>query len=154
MPVRKIWLNLPVRDIKKSQEFFCKLGFASSDKSGPGHSDFSTPLVIGDNQFTVMLFSEDKFNSFTHSGLSSAKEGAELLISVDAESREEVDEYARKVEAAGGIIYSQPEEREGWMYGFGFSDLDHHRWNFLFMDFAKLGHMTAPTEADTIKDCA
>eukprot|EP01034_Spumella_vulgaris_P026852 gene26852-33497_t len=90
-----------------------------------------------------MLFAEEKFNSFTKAPLSNAKQGAEVLISLDAESREEIDGYASKVVAAGGTIFAQPEEHMGWMYGFGFSDPDNHRWNFLFMDFAKLETMKA-----------
>lgn len=60
------------------------------------------------------------------------------MISFDAESREEVDEMAAKVRAAGGTIFGEPGEIRGWMYGFGFADLDGHRWNMVFMDFSKL----------------
>ena len=64
--------------------------------------------------------------------------GSEVLISFDAESREEVDETARKVFEAGGTVFSKLAEIQGWMYGFAFADLDGHRWNMVFMDFSKL----------------
>lgn len=146
MPVKKVWLNLPVKDIQRSKEFFSKLGFSSDCEHG--NSEFSAPLILGDDKFNVMLFTEEKFNSFTRCGLSNAKEGAEILISLDAESREEIDDYARKVEEAGGTIFCHPEEHQGWMYGFGFSDLDNHRWNFLYMDFEKLQAQKAPNSED------
>jgi predicted lactoylglutathione lyase len=61
-----------------------------------------------------------------------------VLISFDAESPAEVDEIAQKVTAAGGVIYAQPGESEGWMYACGFCDPDGHRWNPLFMDMSKM----------------
>ena len=61
-----------------------------------------------------------------------------MMISFDAESREEVDEMARKVFEAGGNIFGEPAEIQGWMYGFAFTDLDGHRWNQLYMDFSKM----------------
>jgi len=60
------------------------------------------------------------------------------LISIDAESREEVDEWAKKVTAAGGNVFAQPAENQGWMYGCAFADLDGHRWNVLYMDMSKM----------------
>lgn len=136
MPVKKIWLNLPVKDIQKSKVFFNSLGF--STESEHGNTEYSLPMTIGDNKFTVMLFTEENFHSFTRSPVANTSESTEVLISLDAESREEVDEYARKVEAAGGNLFAPPEEHDGWMYGCRFADLDGHRWNFLHMDFTKL----------------
>jgi predicted lactoylglutathione lyase len=60
------------------------------------------------------------------------------LFSFDAESREEVDEMAKKVKAAGGTLYAEPAENQGWMYGFAFVDPDGHRWNMLYMDMSKM----------------
>jgi predicted lactoylglutathione lyase len=42
----------------------------------------------------------------------------EVLLSFDAESRQEVDELAKKVTAAGGKVFAQPGENQGWMYAF------------------------------------
>ena len=60
------------------------------------------------------------------------------MISIDAQSRLEVDETALKVIEAGGTIFAKPAENQGWMYGCGFQDLDGHRWNVLYMDLNKL----------------
>lgn len=81
---------------------------------------------------------EEIFKGFTKSEISDTKAGSEVLISFDAESREEVDETAKKVWDAGGKIFSEPAEINGWMYGFAFADLDGHCWNMVFMDFSKL----------------
>jgi len=65
------------------------------------------------------------------------KRGTEVLISIDAESKEEVDELLQKVVSAGGTIYGEPHD-QGWMYGAGFVDLDGHRWNVLYMDMSSM----------------
>jgi predicted lactoylglutathione lyase len=83
-----------------------------------------------------MLFAEDTFRVFTGSEITDTAQSTEVLLSVDAESKEEVDEMARKVAGAGGVIFGEP-GGEDWMYGFGFSDLDGHRWNVLYMDMSK-----------------
>lgn len=70
--------------------------------------------------------------------MTDTKQSTEVLLSIDAESREEVDEMVKKAVKAGGIIFSEPQADQGWMYGAGFADLDGHRWNVLFMDTSKM----------------
>ena len=85
-----------------------------------------------------MLFNQDQFTSFTRATIADTGAGTEVLFSIDAESRGEVDELAEKAEAAGGTIFGKPSEIQGWMYGCGFTDLDGHRWNVLHMDMSKM----------------
>lgn len=131
---KKLWLNLPVKDLVKSKEFFRQLGFSFETKYG--NTENSACFVVGDNNFHVMLFPETTFKGFTQSEIWDAKVSAEMLISIDAESREAVDEMAKKTWEAGGTIFCAPGEVQGWMYGYGFADLDGHRWNVLYMDLA------------------
>lgn len=132
---KQIWLNLPVKDVAKSKDFFWKIGFSFNEQHD---TPSSTCMVVGDSHFVVMLFEESLFTSFSQNKLTDTQSCSEVLISIDAESASEVDELAKKVEEAGGTIFSPPAESQGWMYGFGFADLDGHRWNVLFMDFSKL----------------
>lgn len=134
--VKQIWLNLPVKDIQKSKEFFTKLGFSLNPNYG--NSEHSASLLIGDKSFVVMLFSEAMFSNFSQHEITDTNKSTEVLISVDAENRAEVDELAKKAEAAGGIVFGKPSEIQGWMYGCGFTDLDGHRWNVLHMDMSKM----------------
>src|SRR5215213_1621209 len=132
---KEIWLNLPVKDVAKSKEFFGRIGFTLNEKhTSPDMVCFE----VGEKKMTVLFFAEETFKEFTKSEVSDAKQGAEVLISFDAESREEVDETARKVFDAGGTIFSEPAEIQGWMYGFAFADLDGHRWNGVYVDFSTL----------------
>lgn len=133
--MKEIWVNLPVKDVERSKEFFSRIGFTLNEKHmGPDMACF----LVGEKNIAVLFFAEETFKGFTKSEISDARTGAEVLISFDAESREEVDKMAGKVLDAGGTIFGEPGEIQGWMYGFGFADLDGHRWNTVFMDFSKL----------------
>ena len=131
---KEIWINLPVKDLNKSKEFFTKLGFSLNSQHSSAES---VSFFIGDKKVVLMLFTESSFKYFTGSNIADTKQGAEVLFSIDAESKEEVNEMAKKAREAGGTVYEEP-SGEGWMYGCGFADLDGHRWNVLFMDFSQM----------------
>jgi predicted lactoylglutathione lyase len=136
--IKTVWLNLPVKDLNKSKEFFRKLGFSFDTEHG--NSEHSACFVVGEDKFNVLLFPEKTFKGFTQNEIADTGKGTEVLISIGAEAREEVDELARKAFEAGGRIFGEPGEKQGWMYGCGFADLDGHRWNVLYMDFGKMPH--------------
>ncbi len=85
-----------------------------------------------------MLFEESMFKGFIRHEISDPVKGSEILISIDAANREEVDDLAKKAAVAGGEVFGKPSEIQGWMYGCGFTDLDGHRWNVLYMDPSKM----------------
>ncbi|QHS54796.1 extradiol dioxygenase [Mucilaginibacter sp. 14171R-50] len=132
---KDLWMNLPVKDINRSREFFNAIGFGFKD--GPGNSDTMAPLVVGTKETIVMLIVENVFKGATQNPISDTAKGTEVIFSFSAESREEVEEVARKVTAAGGNVFAPPAEIQGWMYGCAFTDPDGHRWNALFMDMSK-----------------
>lgn len=134
---KELWLNLPVKDLNRSREFFGKLGFAFH----PRHegSDEMAGLVIGDQKVLVMLVPEVTFRRYTGQEIADTSQGTEVLFSIDAASREEVDELVRKAEEAGGHVFGRPKPAGGgWMYGAGFADPDGHRWNVLYMDMDQI----------------
>jgi predicted lactoylglutathione lyase len=131
-----LWFNLPVKDLARSIAFFTQIGFSPSP--GPGNSAQSASFTIGRSKIVLMLFAEKPFSSFTSHPVSDTAKGSEVLFSLGAESREQVDELAGKAEAAGGTVYAKPGESNGFMYGCGFCDPDGHRWNVLFMDAARM----------------
>ncbi|MFE3869979.1 VOC family protein [Flavobacterium sp. ZS1P70] len=133
--IKKVWLNLPVKNIEASKKFFLEIGFSFNEQHDTA---YSTCLLVGDANFVVMLFEETQFASCIQNKITDTAVSSEILISIDTESREEVNEFARKVEAAGGTVFAKPAENQGWMYGCGFADLDGHRWNMLYMDFSKV----------------
>ena len=86
----------------------------------------------------MMLFKEAAFKNFTGNKITDSNQSTEVLFSIDAETREEVDEMVEKVVKAGGTIYAEAGDNDNWMYGCGFADLDGHRWNVLYMDMSKM----------------
>lgn len=134
--MKSIWLNLPVKKIKASKQFFKGIGF----RENPMHenAEHLASFLIGENNFVLMLFPEESFKRFTANEISDTAKGTEVLINIDAQNKAEVDEMARTVRKAGGTIYAGPEESQGWMYAFGFEDLDGHRWSMLYMDRDKM----------------
>jgi predicted lactoylglutathione lyase len=133
---KEIWINLPVKDAKKSKEFFAKIGFTFKEEMS---NDQTVAMAVGTKGTMVMLFAEPIFKGFIgNAPVADTKQGSEVLISFDAESKEEIDALVKKVTDAGGTIYGKPAESQGWLYGFGFVDLDGHRWNGLHMDFSKM----------------
>jgi predicted lactoylglutathione lyase len=133
--IKKVWLNLPVKSLKKSKEFFHTIGFSFNELHATASS---ICMLVGENNFVIMLFEETQFANCIQNKVSDANKSTEVLISIDAQSKEEVDEFAVKVLEAGGNLFFKPVENSGWMYGCGFADLDGHRWNVLYMDLTKI----------------
>ena len=132
MPTQ-IYVNLPVKDLKKSIEFFTKLGF----KFNPQFTDENaTCMIIGDNIY-VMLLVEKFFKTFTKKEISDANKTAEVILCLSAESRDKVDEMVKKAVEAGGTS-PQSKQDQGWMYGHGFQDIDGHLWEVMYMDLSAM----------------
>lgn len=133
---KEFWINLPVKDVARSKAFFSTLGFTFSDQFAENTQ--MTTMLVGEKNVVVMLFEEASFQGFTRHPLTDTSLSTEVLFSIDAESPQEVDDMARKVKEAGGSLYGEPGEKDGWMYGCGFTDLDGHRWSILYMDMSKM----------------
>lgn len=131
---KELWLNLPVKNLKKSKEFFTKIGFSFKDRE----MENMIAMEVGQKKVVVMLLDENTFKNAIQHEITDTKQSSEIIISFDAESREEVNEIAKKAEEAGGTVFGKPAEIQGWMYGCAFTDLDGHRWNALYMDPSKM----------------
>lgn len=125
----KIFVNLPVKDLKRSVEFFTKLGYTFN----PHFTDEkATCMIVGEDIF-VMLLVESFFKTFTPKPIADATSSTEVLIALSAESREKVDELVAKAVAAGGTT-PMPAQDHGFMYQHGYQDLDGHMWELVWMD--------------------
>jgi uncharacterized protein len=126
---QKIFVNLPVRDLKKSMDFFGKLGFIFNAQ----FTDETAVCMIISEDIYVMLLTENKFKTFTPKQICDATKSTEVLVCLSSASRDEVNEMVRQAVAAGGRTYKEPEDH-GFMYGHGFQDLDGHIWEVVFME--------------------
>lgn len=133
---KELWINLPVKDINRSKQFFAAVGFEFNGQYG--NSDNSACLLLGDKKTVVMLFEEAAFKGFTRSGIPDTTDTAEVLLSLSMDSVAEVDAIIQKAVAAGGSSSHQPGEMKGWLYGAMFADPDGHRWNVLYMDMSRM----------------
>jgi uncharacterized protein len=126
---RKIFVNLPVTDLKKSMDFFRKLDFTFNAQ----FTDETAACMTISEDIYVMLLTKNKFRTFTPNPISDATKNTEVLVCLSAASRDEVNEIVRKAITAGGTTYKEPQDH-GFMYGHGFQDLDGHIWELAFME--------------------
>jgi len=125
----KIFVNLPVKDLNKSIEFFTKLGY----KFNPQFTDETATCMIVSEDIYVMLLTYNKFKTFTPNQICDATKSSEVLLCLSCESRKDVDELVRKAVAAGGNTYNKPQDH-GFMYAHGYQDLDGHIWELIYME--------------------
>jgi uncharacterized protein len=125
----KIFVNLPVKKLDRSIDFFTKLGFTFN----PQFTDETATCMIVSDDIFVMLLTHDKFQTFTPKAICDATKSTEVLVCLSTESRKEVDEMVERAIAAGGTTYNEPQDH-GFMYSHGFQDLDGHIWELVYME--------------------
>lgn len=126
---RQIFVNLPIRDMGRSQAFFRSLGFGFNPQFT---NEQGACMVIADNIFAMLLV-EPFFQGFTKKAIANAHQTTEVLLCLSCESRDEVDSLVQKALAAGGQA-PNPTQDHGFMYTRGFEDLDGHQWELVWMD--------------------
>lgn len=126
---RKIFVNLPVQDLKISMNFFSSLGFNFNQQ----FSDDTAACMIITEDIYAMLLTHAKFKEFTPNPICDATKSTEVLVCLSCDSRAAVDEMVRKAIAGGGKTYNQPQDH-GFMYGHGFQDPDGHIWELIYME--------------------
>jgi predicted lactoylglutathione lyase len=126
---RQIFVNLPVKDLKRSVTFFTALGYTFDPRFT---DDNATCMIVGENIF-VMLLVERFFQTFTKKALCDATKSTEVLVCLSCDSRAHVDRLVAQALAAGGTTPNQPQDH-GFMYGHGFQDLDGHLWELVYME--------------------
>ena len=129
----QIFVNLPVKDLNRSVDFFTRLGYTFN----PQFTDENaTCMIIGENIYAMLLV-EDYFRTFTDREVIDARKGAEAIIALALDSREAVDEQVAKARAAGGTTPREPQDL-GFMYQHAYQDLDGHLWEIMWNpDFAE-----------------
>ena len=125
----QLFVNLPVENLAASKEFFAQLGFSFN----PQFTDENAAcMVIGEDNY-AMLITKPFFKNFIKKPIADARQGAEVIVSLSAGSKQQVDELVDKAIAAGGTATITLDQYEG-MYSRGFEDLDGHLWEFMYMD--------------------
>lgn len=129
LQANQIFVNLPVKNLDKSVEFFSKIGF----EFNPQFTDENATCMVISEHIFAMLLVEDFFRTFTKKDISNAETMTEVIIALSAESKEQVDEIVNKALAAGGKESNDPVDH-GFMYSWSFQDIDGHLWEVMYMD--------------------
>ncbi len=125
---QKIFVNLPVKDLNRTVDFFTKLGFKFDPKFT---NEKATCMIISDDIF-VMLLADNFFRTFTKKEICDSSVSTEVILCISAESREKVDEMVASAIRAGGTSPMEKQDH-GSMYGHGFQDIDGHLWEVMWL---------------------
>ena len=125
----KIFVNLPVKDLKRSIDFFTKLGFTFNKK----FTDETATCMVISNDIYAMLLIHDKFREFTPKAIADAHATSEVLIALSFDSKLKVDELVNKALVAGATEARSPVDH-GFMFTRSFNDPDGHIWEIFWMD--------------------
>ena len=127
--MRQIFVNLPVKDLERSKEFFSSLGFGFDAKFT---DDKAACLVIEKDSIYARLITAPFFKTFTPRAVADAKTTSEVLLALSCSSDREVDDLVARATAAGGRPIKEPQDH-GFMYYRSFEDPDGHIWELLHM---------------------
>jgi len=126
---RKLFVNIPIRDLQRSIEFFEALGFTFNTQFTDATA---TSMLVGEDAY-FMLLTTEKFREFSKRPVGDPQKETNALFAIGVNSRDEVDALVKKAIAAGGSHAADPQDH-GFMYAWSFYDLDGHHWEVFWMD--------------------
>ncbi len=126
-----IFVNLPVKNVEKSMNFFKELGYEFNKQ----FTDEKAACMVIDENIYAMLVREDFFKILAKRDVADNSKAVECATCLSAESRQKVNEWADKAVSLGATENIVPEmNQEEAMYGRSINDLDGHIWEILWMD--------------------
>jgi predicted lactoylglutathione lyase len=126
--ISSIFVNLPIANLKKSMDFFGALGFNFNQQFT---DETSTCMVVSDTIY-VMLVEHEKFAAFISKPIA-GPEVTEAILGFACESADEVRRLSEKAFELGARRVSEPQDI-GFMFSWGFEDLDGHLWDLFWMN--------------------
>ena len=126
---RKLFVNIPVRDLQRSIRFFESLGFAFNTQFTDATA---TCMLVGEDAY-FMLLDRERFAGFAKRPTGDPQRDTTALFAIGVESREAVDAMVGTAVANGGSHALEPQDY-GFMYGWSFYDPDGHHWEVFWMD--------------------
>ncbi|MCH5718617.1 VOC family protein [Niabella hibiscisoli] len=129
---QQIFINLPVKDLKQSMDFYTAIGFTNN----PQFTDDKAACMVVSDTIFVMLLIHERFKDFTSKEIADTRKTVAVLNALSVESAEGVNEVVDKAIAAGGNEYAEPKDY-GFMQQRCFEDLDGHNWEITYMDMSQ-----------------
>ncbi len=133
MNIADIYVNLPVKDVQKTREFWTKLGFSINEQFS---DEKAICVVMKENHIYTMFLKEEFFQTFTNRPFAKG-DTTQVLLAIGANSREEVDSMVKTAIENGGSKYSEPVDY-GWMYQSSFADINGHQWEVMHGDVSQI----------------
>ena len=129
----QIFINLPVKDLERSFNFYTKMGFTNN----PQFSDETAKCMVFSEEIFVMLITHDKFKTFITKPITDVSKTTSALLSISVESLDRVNEISDNAISAGG---KEPVEAKdyGFMQQRTIEDPDGHIWEIFYMDMTKI----------------
>jgi len=135
--MKQIFINLPVKDVNASMEFYTQLGFTVN----PLFTFDDQKCMVCSDQIYLMLQTYQMFQSGNKKILPDPTNYAIATFTLPVESLERVNEIVEKGISAGGRE-STPMLDEGFMQVRNLEDLDGHNWGIIYLDIEKFKQMT------------
>jgi predicted lactoylglutathione lyase len=126
MQVQTLYINLPVKDLKKTRDFWIRLGGRFNEQFS---DDKALCMVLREDLIYAMLVSHELFQTFTNRPIADAS-STQVLTALQVDSREEVDQIVCLALEMGAARYRDAVDH-GWMYYDSFADLDGHQWEIM-----------------------
>jgi len=125
----KMFVNLPVKDLKATMAFYKTLGFTFNSQFT---DDTAACMVISEHNY-AMLLTHAKWKQFTSKPIADAHKTSGAMVALALDSKQAVDDMVEKAVKAGGKE-PRPKADYGFMVQRTFEDLDGHTWEPFFMD--------------------
>ena len=137
--VKQVFINLAVKDLQKSMDFYTAMGFSNN----PQFSDETGKCMVWSENIFVMIMTHEKFAGFATKPIADTKSNLAGLFSLSLDSIDEVNNLMTNGLKAGG---TEPNEMKdyGFMQQRTIEDFDGHTWEVFYMDITKF-----PTEQPT-----
>jgi hypothetical protein len=129
---KQIFINLAVKDLQKSMDFYTALGFTNN----PQFSDDAGKCMVWSESIFVMILTHEKFSTFATKPLADTKSTLAGLFSLSLDSIDEVNNLMSKGLKAGGIEPTGMKDY-GFMQQRTIEDFDGHTWEIFYMDNTK-----------------
>lgn len=118
MKVKSIFVNLPIKDLKKTREFCSKFGFSFNKQF---LEDKTLSLVLNDGLLYSKHITQEIFSTFKNSPIADGTT-TQVVTAIKVDSREKV-----KLALENGATPYRESAHNGWMYCYSFANLYRHQ---------------------------
>lgn len=133
MTIQSIYVNLPIKNIQQTREFWTKLGFSFNEQFS---DEKALCLILKEDSIYAMLITHEFFSTFTNRPIADGST-TQVLNAIQVESRDAVDTIVSTALANGATRYKDSQDHD-WMYYDTFADLDGHQWEIMYADYSKI----------------